>query len=387
MSRKAGLAALALVTAACTSSGAGAGQGAAAPPSAARPSMLTSLSAGQGAAWAVLEVGGSRAQHNNFWQLLVRPAAGQAWRLATPPGVADNGGLVAAGPGATPGLVAGFVPSQDLTFSPLASSRDAGRHWSPGLLPSGLAAAASALAAGPGGRLLALTGSGAQLSGPGGTGWRPLVTTRALAASPAGRSCGLTGLTAVAFGPAGAPLLAGACSHPGVTGIFSLSGGQWRLAGLKPPAGFGGRPVTVVQLTTTAPGKLTAFLAAGAGTAQDLAAAWLGDGQPWATSAPLKLSGRQLVSTAAGAGGTAGVILTGGRAAVIRPATGTAAAAWTALPALPSAASDLVLGPGRQVSVLTAGRTTVTAWLLSKTGTSWSPGQKLTIPVPFGSSG
>ena len=403
----AGLAALALVTAAC-GSGAGAGQGAAATPSAARPSMLTSLSAGHGAAWAVLEVGGSRAAHNNFWQLLVRPAAGQAWRLATPPGVADNGGLVATSPGgpgsagpasAAPGLVAGFVPSQDLTFSPLAVSRDGGRHWSPGLLPSGLAAAASALAAGPGGRLLALTRTGVQLSGRGGAGWNALVSIRALAASPAGRSCGLTGLTAVAFGSAGAPLLAGACSHPGVTGIFAESGGQWRLAGATPPAAFAGRPVTVVQLTTTAPGKLTALLAAGpasagasdgrtgAGGAQDLAAAWLGDGEPWTTSAPLPLGGRTLVSTAAGSDGTAGVILAGGRAAVIRPGTGTAAAAWTALPALPAAAADLVLGPGRQVSVLTAGRTTVTAWLLSKTGTTWSPGQKLTIPVPFGSSG
>jgi hypothetical protein len=400
----AGLAALALVTAAC-GSGAGAGQSAAAPPAAARPSMLTSLSAGHGAAWAVVEVGGSRATHNNFWQLLVRPAAGQAWRLATPPGVADNGGLVASGPGgpgsadpasAAPDLVAGFVPSQDLTFSPLASSRDGGRHWAPGLLPAGLAAAASALAAGPDGRLLALTGAGVQLSGRGGTGWSPLVTTKALAASPAGRSCGLTGLTAVAFGSAGAPLLAGACSHPGVTGIFSESGGQWRLAGLNPPAAFAGRPVTVVQLTATAPGRLTALLAAGppparsAGTeaslAQDLAAAWFGDGQPWTTSALLPLGGRTLASTAAGSDGTLGVILTGGRAAVIRPGTG-AAAAWTALPALPAAAADLVLGPGRQVSVLSAGRTTVTTWLLSAAGTSWSPGQKLTFLVPFGSSG
>jgi hypothetical protein len=417
----AGLAALALVTAACGGNGAGPSR-AVAPPPAARSSMLTSLSSGYGGAWAVVEVGGSRAAYNNFWQLLVRPAAGQAWRLATPPGVADNGGLIAAGPGGpaagtgstaagsgtgstgsgtaatAPGLVAGFVPSQDLTFSPLASSRDGGRHWAPGLLPAGLAAAVSALAAGPDGRLLALTGAGVQLSGRGGTGWSPLVTTKALAASPAGRSCGLTGLTAVAFGPAGAPLLAGACRRPGVTGIFFLSGGQWRLAGLKPPAGFAGRPVTVAQLTTTAPGRLTALLAAGppgagtgtsagAGPAQDLAAAWLGDGQPWTTSAPLPLGGRQLVSTAAGSDGTAGVILTGGRAAVVRPATGTAAAAWTALPALPAAAADLVLGPGQQVCVLTAGRTTVTAWRLSKAGTSWSPGQKLTIPVPFGSSG
>jgi len=393
-----GLAALALLTAACGGNGAGPAR-AVAPPPAARPSMLTSLSAGHGAAWAVLEVGGSRTAHNNFWQLLVRPAAGQAWRLATPPGVADNGGLVATSPGsAAPGLVAGFVPSQDLTFSPLAVSRDGGRHWSPGLLPSGLAAAASALAAGPDGRLLALTGAGVQLSGRGGTSWSPLVTTKALAASPAGRSCGLTGLTAVAFGSAGAPLLAGACSHPGVTGIFAESGGQWKLAGLKPPAAFAGRPVTVVQLTTTAPGRLTALLAAGppparaggteASLAQDLAAAWFGDGQPWTTSALLPLGGRKLVSTAAGADGTAGVIMTGGRAAVIRPASGSAtAAAWTALPALPAAAADLVLGPGRQVSVLSAGRTTVTAWQLAVAGTSWSPGQKLTIPVPFGSSG
>ena len=104
-------------------------------------------------------------------------------------------------------------------------------------------------------------------------------------------------------------------------------------------------------------------------------------------SALLPLDSRTLASTAAGSDGTLGVILTGGRAAVIRPGTGTAAAAWTALPALPAAAADLVLGPGRQVSVLSAGRTTVTAWQLAVAGTSWSPGQKLTIPVPFGSSG
>jgi hypothetical protein len=393
--------------------------------------MLTSLSGGHGSAWAVLEVGGSRAENNNFWQLLVRPAAGETWRLATPPGVADNGGLVATGPGGPPsgatesgrsgstepGLVAGFVPSQDLTFSPLASSKDGGRHWSSSLLPDGLAASASSLAAGPGGRLLALAGAGVQLSGAGGTGWSRLVSTAALVASPAGRSCGLTGLTAVAFGPDGAPLLAGSCSRPGVTGIFLQAEGQWRLAGLKPPAAFTGRPVTVVQLAPTAPGRLTALLAAGpapagAGTgdtastgstgsasrsqARDLAVAWFGDGQPWTTSAPLPLDGRTLVSTAAGSDGTAGVILSGGRAAIVRLPPDTASSvsatsppgpAWTVLPALPGGAADLVLGPGRQVGVLSAARTSVTAWQLSTQAATWSPGQKLAIPVPFGSSG
>jgi hypothetical protein len=45
-------------------------------------------------------MGGSAAEHNNFWQLFVRPAATGKWRLATPPGVASNGGLVVASPGA-----------------------------------------------------------------------------------------------------------------------------------------------------------------------------------------------------------------------------------------------------------------------------------------------
>jgi hypothetical protein len=296
------------------------------------------------------------------------------------------------------------VPSQDLTFSPLATSQDGGRHWSPGLLPDGLAASASALAAGPGGQLLALAGSGVQLSGSTGTSWKPLVSTAALAASPAGRSCGLTALTAVAFGSDGTPLLAGACSRPGVAGIFTQSEGQWRLAGLKPPAGFSDRPVTVVQLATTSPGKLTALLAAGpapghaepssaasTAPAQDLAVAWFGDGQPWTTSVPLPLDGRSLVSTAAASDGTAGIILSGGRAAIIgRPSSSAStitATAWTVLPALPAGAADLVLGAGRQVSVLTAGRTTVTAWQLSTKAGTWARGQKLAIPVPFGSSG
>ena len=45
-------------------------------------------------------MGGSAADHNNFWQLFVRPAGTGSWRLVTPPGVATNGGLVVASPGA-----------------------------------------------------------------------------------------------------------------------------------------------------------------------------------------------------------------------------------------------------------------------------------------------
>ena len=73
------------------------------------PSLATSLMT-PGGTWAVAELGGSAAQHNNFWQLFLRPARSTTWRLVTPPGVASNGGLVMAGLGGR-SLIVGF-PAQ-----------------------------------------------------------------------------------------------------------------------------------------------------------------------------------------------------------------------------------------------------------------------------------
>jgi hypothetical protein len=98
----------------------------AAPPA---PSLNTSLDTPAGT-WAAMVMGGSAAQENAFWELFIRPAAGTRWTLVTPPGTADNGGLVLAG-SAGQDLVTGFRPSQDLTFSPLIQttwSAD-GSHW------------------------------------------------------------------------------------------------------------------------------------------------------------------------------------------------------------------------------------------------------------------
>ena len=81
-----------------------AGCGSAAPPSRGpvtrpappAPSLNTSLITAAGT-WAVAVMGGSAAQYNNFWQLFMRPAGTTRWKLVTPPGTADNGGLVLAG--------------------------------------------------------------------------------------------------------------------------------------------------------------------------------------------------------------------------------------------------------------------------------------------------
>jgi hypothetical protein len=118
-------AALATVLAAgCGSTVAGAGRAAAARAQARLP-LAASLTVPGAASWAVVEMGGSSSKFENFWQLVARRAGTARWTLATPPGVADNGGLVAASLGGA-ALVTGVNPSQDLQFSPLATTRDGG---------------------------------------------------------------------------------------------------------------------------------------------------------------------------------------------------------------------------------------------------------------------
>ena len=243
--------------------------------------LSTSLVTAQGT-WAVAVMGGSAASHNNFWQLFVRPAGASRWSLVTPQGVADNGGLVAAG--ASTSLTVGFRPSQNLTYSPLATSTDAGKNWTPGLLDAGLADTPGAIAVSPSGRTLALLQDGTISTAPTASAaaagqWTPLTTRKALAASAPGRSCGLTGVNAVSFGPNKDPMAAGSCARPGVAGVFTDTGGTWRSAGLVLPGkGAGIGTVQVLGLAATAGGNV-ALLAAG----NSLLAAWW-NGTRWTVS-------------------------------------------------------------------------------------------------------
>ncbi len=361
-----------------------------------RPPLVTSLTVPGGPSWAIVKMGSS-AQHNDFWQLVTRAAGAAKWALATPPGVADNGGLVAT-PLGGPALLAGVNPSQDLRFSPLASTRDGGTHWTPGLLPAGLATVPSALAAGRGGKVIALTGRGvAELSAPGRAGWTRLTSLASLAATPAGRSCGLTGLTAAAFTAAGAPMLAGQCAHHGIAGIFTDADGRWRLTGPALPAAVAGRQLSVLQLTRSGTG-ITALLATvGQGGTASLLAAWAASSGHWAVSAPFPLRGSRVLATATGPGpaaaaaragrpGAAGVVLSAGHAEYL-PGPGSA---WQRLPALPVHAATLVFGPGRQVNALAASGSVLTSWrLTTRAGhaAGWTRTQTMKVPVPYGSSG
>jgi hypothetical protein len=237
------------------------------PASAAVPAAVplsTSLVTGQGA-WAVAVMGGGTGGAGGFWQLFARPAGASRWSLVTPPGVADNGGLVAAGGGSA--LVVGVRPSQNLVFSPLATSTDTGRTWAPGLLDAGLADTPGAIALSPSGRLLAVLRDGtieaAPTAGAAAAGqWTVLTTFGALAASAPGRSCGLEGVTATSFGPNESPIAAGSCARPGAAGVFTDAGGTWRSAGLRLPGAAGRSQVRVLGLAADAGGNV-ALLAAG----------------------------------------------------------------------------------------------------------------------------
>jgi hypothetical protein len=372
--RRAGLAAAGVLSAVVAVAGCGSkpAPSTAPPPAPAPPPLATSFTSTAGSGWAVVEMGGSAAQEENFWQLFVRSAATAKWRLATPLGVADNGGLVVASPGSG-SLVTGFRPSQLLTYSPLASSSDNGTSWSPaGPVNSGLTDTPDALAAGPGGSLLALTGGGAELGQRLGATWKRLSSARSLAATQPGKACGVTGLTGAAFTSAGTPVLAASCSRPGVAGIFADIGGSWQAAGPAVPASLARQDIDVLRLTAAGPGLVALLQADGR-----IVAAWY-DGSRWTVSAPLHAT--TLRSTAIGPDGSVGIILNGSHGATLAGP----GAAWHVLPALPKWAATLALGSSGQVDAIAANGGTFRDWRLAPAG--WSLAQTIHVAIPYGSS-
>jgi hypothetical protein len=349
---------------------------------AAVPPLATTLQSASGTGWAVVVMGGSAKQFNNFWELFVRPAGAASWRQATPIGVADNGGLVVADTGPS-ALVTGFRPSQDLRFSPLAATSDDGTRWTTGAaLDPGLASVPDALAAGPAGQLLALTLGGKAEHGTHlGAAWSTLTTDKALARTAPGRACKLTALTAAAFSPAGQPMLAGTCGRPGTAGIFTLRGGSWAADGPALPAALARDDTEVLQLATAGT-STTALLLAGTGAKTTVIAADSTDGGArWTLSAALPVGRARVRSASLGAGGSVALVLADGSGDVLAGP----AATWRALPRLPRSTATIALGPADRIDALTARRGTFADWQLTPAA-AWNRTQVLHVAIPYGTS-
>ena len=395
--RGAGAALLAAVTAAGLASCGSAHAGQAAPSAhPVRLSLATSANYPDGS-WAVLAMGGSAARHNDFWQMFVRPAQAGAWKLATPLGVASNGGITVAAEGGRT-LTAAIRPSQDLSFSPMASSSDNGAKWGQaGLLDAPLAGYADALGAAPDGGLIALTRTGdVELRARSGAAWTRLASEHTLAAA-AGRGCRPAQLTSVAYSPSGAALVAGACTREGQAGIFRLAGGHWSRTGPVLPAAFARRDVEILQMAR-AGRTVAALLAVGRGPAARLLGAWSNqDGTSWSLSRPSQAGPGQPLSAAFGSStprsgapgsGSLGVLLSAGRAVTVSGPGAT----WRSLPALPAGASSVPDGGATLVAVpggfeaLTARGSQLSVWALSSGGSRWDRSQVINVAIPYGSS-
>jgi hypothetical protein len=344
---------------------------------------LNTATSTAGGTWATVVMGGLAARHENFWQVFVQPSGTAKWLLVTPPGTADNGGLVlSAGTGQT--AVTAFRPSQLLTYTPLIATSNGGRSWSAlSPLDASLADVPGALTLQPGtGRMAALTTDGTvEQESADASGWQKETTTGTLASTPAGRRCDLTTLTAVAYTPSGV-LVGGGCRKAGAAGLFLQTGDSWQATGPSMPGTLAGQPVSVLRLTATGH-RVTAVLQAGDGQDASVLAAWLNSHGQWTLSKPLPLDGTAVTSASLGPSGAVAVATTTRTAALISSTGG----AWQALPRLPAGTVTLAIGASGTIQALAVSHSTLLVWQHAHGSAAWSRVQAMKVPIQYGSSG
>jgi hypothetical protein len=344
--------------------------------------IATSIDTANGP-WATTAMGNLSDPLNTFWQLLHRRAGASDWTDQTEAtATATNGGLVLAAAGQR--IVAGVLPSQHLTFSPLVASSDGGRTWQTGLLPAGLAARPNALAAGSAGETLALAGTAVLESTVGLSGWQSLATLSSLDHTPAAASCRVTGLDAVAYSGT-TPVLGTSCAQKGTAGVFVYSDGTWRAVGPEAPS-LAGSTVSVLALRTDGSG-IAALLGSADAGGTTLAATWSSDlGRTWDTSPSQAVPGPRSIDSLGPAGPAGFFALFTGPSSVLHLRTVTGPGeGWSALPDPPAATQTAVMRSGPDTpQVLSGDRTVLTVWNLE--GGSWVKGQALPVQISFGSS-
>jgi hypothetical protein len=377
----AGLFTLCLLASSLTACGSGDGSGSVSATEALSTPLATSLPSA-GGSWALLPAGASSGEEH-FWELLHRGTGSARWSLATPPGVQDNGGLAIAAAGST--LLAGFLPSYNLLFSPLTLTTDGGATWTslPVPLPSGLVGVPDSLAQGSGGTLYALLakdGGEVVLGNTPGGEWRSLTTARALATLPVASGCGLTSIDAIAGTSPEGVLAGGACTHAGQIGEYAYAYGSWRAAAPPTPAALRGDPSRALWLVST--GTTTFTLVDFPSPSQNtLLAAWTADsGHRWVEAPPLVMGARESL-IAAGPGPHARAFLLVGTPHGNRLRTGAPLTPWRATPRPPEGTATVVLGGAGEVDALAVHVYNIVDWRLVGTPGVWHRSGTLRVSV------
>jgi hypothetical protein len=344
--------------------------------------MTVPLAAGTVAgptAWAALAMGNPSTADDTFWELLARHGA--RWSLVTPGDVATNGGVVVAP--TDEGAVAGVLASNNLRFSPLGATRDLGRRWSTGVLPAALVRAPDAVAAHPGGGVLALvaTAGGTLVEGTGALGgWARVARLGQIASEAAPSGCRLSELTAVTVTPQGSVLVGGACRARSTGPVVALVDGKWR--GVGPVVGLG-HLERVLRLRATAAGTDALVATTVGGDPVVVAARRTADGR-WTASFPLSVRDATVVGSTLDDAGRVLVVVRGsaGLVAHVVDVAG-ATRPWRALPALPAGTQVVVpWRHGAQALVVHGAHLAV----LATSGATWSVVQRMTVPIAYGST-
>ncbi|MGA3351819.1 MAG: hypothetical protein ABSD85_01375 [Acidimicrobiales bacterium] len=361
------------------------GAGALTPPPGRAP-LQASMTTSSGT-WVDLAMGDLAQLANTFWQVLYLEPGGSRWSLVTPPGFADNGGLVSVQVG--PSLLTGFMASQQIGFSPLASSSDGGKRWAPGVITSPLAVVPDALAALPDGRVVALTGKPATavLSDSGGlSSWQRTASGRHLETSPGGRACGVTALTALAVSPGGQLLVGTSCARTGEVGIFEQSATGWRLAGPSLPSAGSARVTSVLRLRSF-DGGVSALIATSSGGHTELFGTRLAGRAGWSKPVGLALGGNAQLS-ASGISADGGLVVeVAGAGGLVAEVLGPGERAWTELHRLPPRTAAVCFEEGGRIDALAVDHSQLTIYRLAKSGSDWQRAQEMQVPIQYGSSG
>jgi hypothetical protein len=323
---------------------------------------------------------------NTFWELFFRAPAAATWRLVTPPGVADNGGLTVS-VASTGSALVGFEPSQLLRYSPAALSRDDGAGWDPALVPVSLAAVPDALtiASGGSGTALALVrrGSGEVLASSGSLlDWRPLPGI--------GRSgdarCDPIGLDAVALDSSGDAMLGTGCRRAAQIGIFSLVGGHWQLDGPSLHGSLAGATTRVLRLDSS--GLTTTALVAEERHHQTgllgLSSSATGI---WTQTLPLQLGASTTVlATAAGANGQQLVLLKRPGSSDSLEESAGPDRPWVELPGPPAGTVTVAPLADGGTNAFSVSGSRLRVFTLTPQGGKWVLSQRMNVPIAYGSS-
>jgi hypothetical protein len=336
-------------------------------------------------------MGTTQGSDNLFWELFNYRDSEKRWVLVTPPGIADNGGLIASASGADDELV-GFGTTRLLAFSPLAATSDDGSSWSPGGLGEGLVNLPGALAAGAG-------SSGAALVEHGGldqvlrrsgslTSWSSIATTKSLA--KLAPTCRAISPNAVDVPSPSAVLVGAGCGDAGVFPLFIWSTGSWSLVKVAASSAWAHESTQVLRLENgqATGGAVAEGLVAGEdGSSRAIAAIWAGSaGSPWPASPSLAIaSGSAVVASGAGPGLTQFVVIRSHDSLVADEIAGPGKQ-WQPSAQLPARSATIAIEPNGTLDALSVSDSTLTVWHAARVGASFSKAQTIHVPIQYGSS-